>query len=661
MLVASPDDLVGAVSRDRRMAGYRVRRQGDGWIELEVVAQRARMPVLLVLVWPEVWKDPAELDRHLVRARSGNYGLIVLGSDAEFDAAELDITPGDTELTAVTSPIGMTRLLLTLRGRADAIVQRMVCAGIDLELERARHENEMMIKIGRALSHERDIRKLLAIILRHACEVTNADAGSIYIVEGHDEDILKRKLRFEVSQNDSRELADDSLVMAVSATSIAGQCVLSSDRINIPNLYALDPPGTGNNPWGFVHDRSFDDRNRYQTRSVLAVPMISARNEVIGVIQLINKRAKGWIQLDLPGDFEHGVVSFDDIAETYIFALASQAGIALENVLLYGEVKTLFDGFVKAAVTAIEARDPTTSGHSERVARLTVNLALAVNETDAGHFREVRFTDDDLVQIQYAGLLHDFGKVGVREHVLVKAKKLYEHERALILSRFQLIKRGYKIEGLESKVRYLAEASREQVAAQLAAIDSDIAARIAEVDEVVRFVLAANEPSVLDQGGLERVTEIAGRIWIDDDGRRMPFLTAGEAGCLQIRRGSLTEDERVEINSHVVHSYNFLRRIPWSRSLRDVPDIAGAHHEKLDGSGYPNALRGAEIPLPARMMAISDIYDALTASDRPYKKAMSIERALDILAGDVQRGQLDADLFAVFVAARVWTRPARVV
>ena len=174
MLVASPDDLVGAVSRDRRMAGYRVRRQGDGWIELEVVAQRARMPVLLVLVWPEVWKDPAELDRHLVRARSGNYGLIVLGSDAEFEAAELDITPGDTELTAVTSPIGMTRLLLTLRGRADAIVQRMVCAGIDLELERARHENEMMIKIGRALSHERDIRKLLAIILRHACEIGRA-------------------------------------------------------------------------------------------------------------------------------------------------------------------------------------------------------------------------------------------------------------------------------------------------------------------------------------------------------------------------------------------------------------------------------------------------------------------------------------------------------
>jgi HD-GYP domain-containing protein (c-di-GMP phosphodiesterase class II) len=661
-MVASPDDLVGAVARDRRMAGYRVRRQGEGWIELEMVAQRGRLPtpILLVLAWPEVWQDPARLHRHLVRARSGNYSLFVIGSDAELEAAQLDGTSADTDLAALVAPIGMTRLLLALRGRADAIVQRMMSASHDLELERSRHENEMMVNIGRALSQERDIKKLLTIILRHACDVTNADAGSIYIVEGHDEDVLRRRLRFEVSQNDSRDLPTESRVMVVSATSIVGQCVLSSDRINIPDLYALEPPGMGNNPWGFVHDRSFDDQNAYQTRSVLVVPMISARNEVIGVIQLINKRRKGWIRLDLASDFEDGVEEFKDGAnETYISALASQAGIALENVLLYGEVKTLFDGFVKAAVSAIEARDPTTSGHSERVARLTVNLAIAVNETDSGHFREVRFSDDDLTQIQYAGLLHDFGKVGVREHVLVKAKKLYEHERELILQRFQLIKRGYKIEGLESKVRYLTESSRDQVAAQLAMVDRELAGRVGELDDIIRFILSANEPTVLDQGGLERIAEIAGMSWKDDDGAARGFLSEVEAGCLQIRRGSLTEQERIEINSHVVHSYNFLRRIPWSRTLRDVPDIAGSHHEKLDGTGYPNALRGTQIPVPARMMAISDIYDALTASDRPYKKAMSTERALDILGSDVKRGQLDADLFDVFVAARVWTRPAR--
>lgn len=659
MVIASPDDLVNAVSRDRRMNGYRIRRQGDGWIELEVVAQRARMPVLLVIAWPEVWRDAEQMKPHLVRARSGNYSLIIVGTDAELEEARLDAMPADADMTAVASPMGMTRLLLTLRTRADAIAQRMACATLELELERSRHENDMLISIGRALSQERDIQSLLAIILRRACEVTNADAGSIYVVEGADEDISQRKLRFAVSQNDSRALPPAGFTMAVSSTSIVGQCVLSGDRINVPDLYALDEPGSGNNPWGFVHDRTFDDKYRYQTRSVLAVPMISARAEVIGVIQLINKRAKGWIALDLPHDFDLGVVPFDDVSEAYIFALASQAGIALENVLLYEEVKTLFDGFVKAAVTAIESRDPTTSGHSERVADLTVGLARAINRADSGHYREVRFSRDDLTQIQYAALLHDFGKVGVREHVLVKAKKLYEHERELILQRFQLIKRGYKIEGLESKVRYLTEASREEVAEKLAHVDRDMISKVAELDDMIKFILQANEPTVLDQGGFERIATIAGLSFSDELGQPGAFLTHDEASCLQIRRGSLTEQERLEINSHVVHSFTFLSKIPWSRTLRDVPDIAGAHHEKLDGSGYPKALRGDQIPIPARMMAISDIYDALTASDRPYKKAMSTEKALDIVASEVKRGQLDAHLFDVFVSARVWALTQR--
>jgi HD-GYP domain-containing protein (c-di-GMP phosphodiesterase class II) len=654
MVVGTPDDLVSAVSRDRRMAGYRVRRQGDGWIELEVLAQRAKSPVLLVLAWPDVWRDAKALHPHLIRARAGNYGLILVGTDAEFEQERLDTAPSDADLTTITSPISMVRLLLLLRARSEAIAMRMQAATLELELERSRHENDMLISIGRALSQERDIQSLLAIILRRACEVTNADAGSVYIVEGHDEDVSKRTLRFAVSQNESRNVQSAGFTMPISASSIVGTSVLSGDRINVPDLYGLDEPGAGNNPWGFVHDRSFDDKYRYQTRSVLAVPMISARAEVIGVIQLINKRAKGWIQLDLPADFEDGVVPFDDVSEAYVAALASQAGIALENVLLYEEVKTLFDSFVKAAVTAIESRDPTTSGHSERVAELTVGLARAVNRAESGHYREVRFSRDDLTQIEYAALLHDFGKVGVREHILVKAKKLYEHERELILQRFQLIKRGFKIEGLEQKVRYLMEASRDQVAAELAAVDKDIVGKVTELDNIIKFILQANEPTVLDQGGFEKLAELSGMSYRDEAGSTLPYLTHDEASCLQIRRGSLTESERVEINSHVVHTFNFLVRIPWSRTLRDVPDIAGAHHEKLDGTGYPHGLKGDQIPVPARMMAISDIYDALTASDRPYKKAMPSEKALDILAQDVKRGQLDSELFEVFVGARVF-------
>jgi HD-GYP domain-containing protein (c-di-GMP phosphodiesterase class II) len=659
MVVGSPDDLVHAVARDRRMLGYRVRRQGEGWIELEVVAQRARSMVLLVLAWPEVWRDPTQLEPHLIRARSGNYGLILVGNDEEFEHDRLDLVPTDADMTALSSPVAMSRLLLHLRLRAEAIAIRMQTATLELELERSRHENDMLISIGRALSQERKIQSLLAIILRRACEVTSADAGSVYIVEGHDENVARRSLRFAATQNDSRTVQPAGFTIPVSETSIVGRSVLSGERINVPDLYNLDEPGAGNNPWGFVHDRSFDDKYRYQTRSVLAVPMISARDEVIGVIQLINKRAKGWIALDLPADFEDGVVPFDEVSEAYVSALASQAGIALENVLLYEEVKALFDSFVKASVTAIESRDPTTSGHSERVAELTVGLARAVNRAESGMFREVRFSPDDLTQIEYAALLHDFGKVGVREHVLVKAKKLYEHERELILQRFQLIKRGYKIEGLEAKVRYLMEASRDRIAHELAAVDNDIATRIGELDDVIQFILNANEPTVLEQGSFERISEIAGMTYRDDHDLQLPFLTHNEAACLQIRRGSLTENERLEINSHVVHTFNFLQAIPWSRTLRNVPEIAGAHHEKLDGSGYPNRLRGDQIPVPARMMAISDIYDALTASDRPYKKAMPPERALDILAADVKRGQLDSELFEVFVDARVWAVTSR--
>jgi len=654
MVVATPDDLVHAVSRDRRMAGYRVRRQGDGWIELEVLSQRPRAAVLLVLAWPDVWRDPVALEPHLIRARSGNYGLILVGGDEELEAARLDHTSHDADVTALAGPISMVRLLLLLRSRADAIAMRMTAAAGELELERARHENDMLISIGRALSQQRDIQSLLAIILKRACEVTSADAGSVYIVEGHDEDVLNRSVRFAASQNESRSIESKGFTMPVTATSIVGSCVLSKERINVPDLYKLDAPGTGNNPWGLVHDRTFDDKYRYQGRSVLAVPMISARDEVIGVIQLINKRAKGWIQLSDPSDFEEGVVAFDNVSETYVQALASQAGIALENVLLYEEVQTLFESFVKASVTAIESRDPTTSGHSERVAELTVGLAEAVDKVNDGRLVMYRYTPEHLTQIRYAALLHDFGKVGVREHVLVKAKKLYEHERELILQRFQLIKRGYKIEGLESKVRYLQDASREQIAAHLAGIDGDIAAKIAEIDDVVKFVLQANEPTVLEQGGFERIAELARMTYLDDSGAQLPVLTHDEASCLQIKRGSLTEAERLEINSHVKHTYDFLSEIPWSRALRAVPEIAGAHHEKLDGSGYPKGIKGDAVPMESRMMAISDIYDALTASDRPYKKAMPVEKALDILSGDVKRGQLDKELFDVFVGARIY-------
>jgi HD-GYP domain-containing protein (c-di-GMP phosphodiesterase class II) len=387
--------------------------------------------------------------------------------------------------------------------------------------------------------------------------------------------------------------------------------------------------------------------------------MVSAREQVIGVIQLINKRAKGFHILDSLNDFDDGVIAFDEVSVAYARSLASQAGIVLENAMLYKEVTTLFEGFVKASVTAIESRDPTTSGHSERVATLTTDLARAVDRLDTGPFAAVAFSRDELTSISYAALLHDFGKVGVREHVLVKAKKLYEHQRELILERFRYIRRGFEVEGLSKKLKFVMEASRERVAEELSGLDKDANLKLAELDSFMQFILAANEPTVLEQGGFERIADIAARTYLGDDGQLRPYLTNEEVCSLQILRGSLTEQEREEINSHVVHTEKFLREIPWGRQFRNVPEIAGAHHEKLDGTGYPNRLKGNEIPIPARMMTISDIYDALTASDRPYKKAIPSQKALDILGFEVKKGMLDPDLFAIFVDAKIWTQVSK--
>ena len=673
-LIGTPFELVDVITSDPRFTNYRVRRQGDDWVELEQVQHRVRAPVFVVLAWPGAWATPTDFERHLQRARSGNYALLLIGEDQDLvalwsqanDAALLD-----ADVATLVSPMSSERLLLTLRHHSNAIGQRFAAASLELDLERARHENDMLISIGRALSQEREMGSLMAIILRRACEVTSADAGSVYTIEG-DRDGT-RTLRFVASQNDSRTVEPAGFVLPVSHASIVGASVLQSEVLNIRDLYALDVPGEGNNPWGFVHDRSFDDKYHYQTRSVLVVPMISARDEVIGVIQLINKRGKGWLTLELPADFDDGVIPFDELSVAYVTTLASQAGIALENVRLYDEVKSLFDGFVKASVSAIESRDPTTSGHSERVATLTVGLARTVNHQQEHYpaqlaavgLHDVSFSRDDLTEIEYAALLHDFGKVGVREHVLVKAKKLYEHERDLVVERFNYIRKTYQLEGSERKIRYLLELSSEQHAAELAAleqqrhrtlttIEGEVAQRLTMLDDVIRSIMAANEPTVLDQGGFERITEIAKMSYVNELGETRPLLSSGEATALQIRRGSLTEDERLEINSHVTHTYNFLCKIPWGRSLRRVPLIAGAHHEKLDGTGYPFGRHAVDIPIAARMMAISDIYDALTAKDRPYKRAMPVERALDVIAGDVKQGKLDAALFDLFVGNKIW-------
>jgi HD-GYP domain-containing protein (c-di-GMP phosphodiesterase class II) len=357
--------------------------------------------------------------------------------------------------------------------------------------------------------------------------------------------------------------------------------------------------------------------------------MWNTRREVVGVLQALNRR---------DGDFT------EEDAELLV-ALGGQAASAVENALLNEEIERLFEGFVRASVLAIEQRDPTTAGHSGRVATLTVGLAQALEKAPLPPWRDVRFDAAAIQQLRYAALLHDFGKVGVREHVLVKADKLYPHELELLRARFDVIRCQLEREGLQHRLE-----GRDP---------AGVVERIGELDRFWEIVAIANRPSVLPAEASAALGEIATRSFVDPRGERRPYLTPGEVSLLSIPKGSLSDAERLEIESHVTHTFAFLQQIPWTRALRRVPEIAYGHHEKLDGRGYPRHLPGGELAVETRMMTIADIYDALTASDRPYKKAMPVEKALDILRDEAKRGQVDGSLLEVFVAAGVWKETVR--
>jgi HD-GYP domain-containing protein (c-di-GMP phosphodiesterase class II) len=509
-------------------------------------------------------------------------------------------------------------------------------------VERYEYELGELVDIARAMTTERDVGKLLGVILAKSRFVTGADAGSIYVVEG---EAPARLLRFKLTQNDSVSFDSREFLMPVNSRSIAGSAALDKKRITLDDVYEL-PPGSS-----FGFDRRFDELTGYRTKSMLVAPLVSQRDEVIGVIQLINKKLNRDEKLFTSADVDRVVVPFDKRSEELLAMLGAQAAASLENALLYDEIRLLFEGFVKASVEAIESRDPTTSGHSRRVADLTVGLAKVVDQESSGPFRDATFTREDLRELEYASLLHDFGKIGVREQVLVKANKLYDHQLTLIRSRFDYVARTLEADILTRKVRALERgASRDD----LAALDAELLQKRAELDHAYAAVLAANEPTVVAAGEFAKIEALAGESYVDLRGEVQRLLSPDEVVSLSVKRGSLTAVEFDEIRSHVVHTFRFLSRIPWGKQFRRVPAIAAAHHERLNGTGYPNRLRAEEIPLQSKLMSISDIFDALTANDRPYKRAVPVERALDILRYSVRDGHLDGELVRIFQEARVW-------
>ncbi|HEY8211826.1 MAG TPA: HD domain-containing phosphohydrolase [Myxococcaceae bacterium] len=483
------------------------------------------------------------------------------------------------------------------------------------DLSRRVQKLQSILDVAKQMAAERDLDNLLPLIASHAARVISADRCSIFILDRE-----RNELWSKVAQGAKSE------IRLPVGSGISGTVAQTGMVINIEDAYQDER-----------FNRSFDDANGYRTRTILAVPMRDAGGEVAGVIQALNK--------------SEGTFNAED--EELLLALGGQAASAIENAQLHQEINKLFKGFVDASVVAIESRDPTTSGHSTRVAKLTVALARATEHLRTGPYAGTRFNADQLREIDYASLLHDFGKVGVREPVLVKADKLYPHELDALRARFQLARKDRELQSLRRRL----EVARQKGPAALADLEREeepaLLASLKELDDVMEFILACNRPTVLAQGGFERLSSVSKIGFQDAYGKPLPLLTEGEVKVLSIPRGSLSQEERVEIESHVTHTYRFLSQIPWTRDLRRVPEIAWAHHEKLNGKGYPRAIPAPEIPVQSKMMAISDIYDALTASDRPYKKAVPHEKALDILKTESDQGQIDGDLFKVFVEADV--------
>lgn len=507
--------------------------------------------------------------------------------------------------------------------------------------ERLSFEIRHVLDIASSLNAERDPQRLLARILESMRQLTGADAGTLYVVESAPGGA--RALRFKVSQNDT--LGDSDLpqgLLPIDMTSIVGWVVTHRRPLNLPDVDHLPP-------FGITFNRSFDLRAGYRTRSMLTVPLMTADGEVLGAVQLINRKRDPSAKLVDLAAVPDQVSPFSSRDEQLAISLAGAASIALANARLTREIRQLFDGFVRAAVFAIDARDPCTSGHSLRVSRLTTALAEAAAQ-DARFAGRLELNEARLRRLEYAALLHDFGKIGVGEDVLLKAKRLYPHELSALEQRFDVAALSAEVDVLRRVVRGELDAATG---------DRQIKDYRDELGETLARLVRANEAGPLDGDTRAFVETLAGQRWQYREDAGRPFLTAREHECLTVQFGSLTQDERRAIEAHVVHTRRFLEQIPWGRELDGLAEIAALHHEKLDGSGYPGGLGADAIPVESRIITVADIYDALTAADRPYKSSLPHEAARDILWSEADRGRLDADLVDVFIQAgvdRVLTR-----
>jgi len=516
---------------------------------------------------------------------------------------------------------------------------------------------EQMNEIGASLSAERDINRLLETILLAAKAITGADGGTLYLLT--EEDGTKR-LKFEIMRTQSLNIAMGGTTGTPipfypihlyskdgkpNNQMVAAFAALTGQTVNIADAYTAEG-------FDFNGTRNFDKKTGYRSKSFLTVPMKNHENEIIGVLQLINSQD--------PASGE--VVAFSDADQRLAESLASQAAIALTNRQLINQLEALFESFIAMINTAIDEKSPYTGGHCQRVPELTMMLAEAVNETKQGPLRDFDMSDKDRYELKIAGLLHDCGKVTTPVHVVDKATKLESiFDRIhLIDTRFEVLKRDAEIELLKSNAALqqqgLVELSLRERTNQL---EQAYKARLRQFDQDREFLRKCNiGGEFMPPQAQEHVRKIAGYKWLDPSGNTAHFLNDDEIENLSIPRGTLTGKEREIINYHIVATIKMLEALPWPKHLRHVPEYAGGHHERMDGKGYPRGLTREQMSVQARVMGIADIFEALTAKDRPYKKGKTLTESLQILGKFKEGGHIDPDLFDVFIRQKVYQRYA---
>lgn len=514
------------------------------------------------------------------------------------------------------------------------------------EGERRHAHLVQLSEVGVALATERNLSRLLGRILHEASRLTGCDAATLYLVE-HDENGAPTHLRTRLSRNQSRTTSTiDEVTLPLDHTSLAGYVATTGEALSIPDVSRLSPA------LPYASNRTVDERTGYHSRSMLVLPMVAHREKVVGVLQLINRKRNPEAILTCADSVEQHVIPFTLDALEPAMALAAHAAVAIENGLLHDSIELLFEGFVTAAVEAIDARDPSTAGHSARVAQLTDAFARTLRDVKEGPYAGITFSESQLRELRYAALLHDFGKVAVREEILLKQRKLYPADLSRIRHRIESLHRLEDVHFERLRAEWLLDNGRRGYAEREAQLQADRRTHQASLREFLRRVETLNAGITSERE--QAMDSFLETRFKDSAGVVHQLLTERERSHLAIFRGTLDDTERRELEAHVLHTDRFLRRIPWTSELSGVPEIALAHHEKLNGSGYPNGARAESISLRTRLITIADVFDALTSSDRPYRKALSINESLDILHSEGLAGELDMELLEIFREMRVW-------